>query len=107
MPPPKAGQVVDHTADLLSQRAAFKTELPHKNEKQTRNCNHTWRAEGMDGMLNTPQRKGTGQRTKLSVNKHSNKPPPKPELISDQRAAFKTKLPHLTGGEADKTAAAG
>jgi hypothetical protein len=28
-PCPKAGQVVDHRADLLNQRTAFKTELPH------------------------------------------------------------------------------
>jgi hypothetical protein len=27
--PPKAGQVVDPGADLVGQRAAFKTELPH------------------------------------------------------------------------------
>jgi hypothetical protein len=31
-PSPKAGQVVDHRADLLNQRAAFKTELPHLTE---------------------------------------------------------------------------
>jgi hypothetical protein len=27
--PPKAGQVVDPSADLMGQRAVFKTELPH------------------------------------------------------------------------------
>jgi hypothetical protein len=27
--PPKVGQVVDPRADLMRQRAAFKTELPH------------------------------------------------------------------------------
>jgi hypothetical protein len=27
--PPNVGQVVDHKADLLNHRAAFKTEVPH------------------------------------------------------------------------------
>jgi hypothetical protein len=60
--------------------------------------------EGVGGKLNLPRRKGVGQRTKFSVNKHSDKPPPKAgqvvdaELISNQKAAFKTELPHLTGG---------
>jgi hypothetical protein len=47
------------------------------------------------------------------MNKHSNKPPPKAGQIVDhrndhlnQRAAFKTELPHLTRGGADQTAAA-
>jgi hypothetical protein len=61
---------VDDRADLLSQRAASKTELPHKTEKQTANCNPAWTTEGIGGMLNLPQRKGVGQGTKLSVNKH-------------------------------------
>jgi hypothetical protein len=34
-PLPEAGQVVDHRANLLSQRAASKTKLPHKTEKQS------------------------------------------------------------------------
>jgi hypothetical protein len=36
---PEVGKVVDHRAHLLSQRAASKTKLPHKTEKQTVNCN--------------------------------------------------------------------
>jgi hypothetical protein len=31
---PEAGKEVDHRAHLLSQRAASKTELPHKTEKK-------------------------------------------------------------------------
>jgi hypothetical protein len=63
-PLPKAGQVVDHRADLLSQRTASKTKLPHKTEKQAANCDKTWAAEGADGTLKMPQRKGAGQRNK-------------------------------------------
>jgi hypothetical protein len=33
-PLPKAGQVMDHRADLLNHRAAFKTELPHLNGEE-------------------------------------------------------------------------
>jgi hypothetical protein len=46
------------------------------------------------------------------VNKHNNKPPPKSGQVVvkrtdlNQKAAFKTKLPHLKEGEADQTAAA-
>jgi hypothetical protein len=63
--------------------------------------------------LNLPWRKGARQRTELSVNKHSNKPHPKAGQVVDhrvdllnQRAAFKTKLPHLAGRGADQKAAA-
>jgi hypothetical protein len=63
----KAGQAVDHRDDLLSQTAAFQTELHHKTEEQTMNCNLAWTAEGVGGMLNLPQRKGVRQTIKLSV----------------------------------------
>jgi hypothetical protein len=46
-PLPEAWKVVDHRADLLSQRAASKTELPCKTEK--RNCNKTQTADGVGG----------------------------------------------------------
>jgi hypothetical protein len=71
---------VDHRADLLSQRAASKTNLLHKTEKQTVNYNGIWTAEGVGRTLNLPWRKGPWQRaklSKLSVNKYSDKPPPK------------------------------
>jgi hypothetical protein len=58
---------VDDRADLLSQRAASKTELPHKTEKQTANCNQIQTVEGAGKTLNLPQRRGAGQRTELSV----------------------------------------
>jgi hypothetical protein len=61
----KSGQVVDHRDDLLSQRAASKTRLPHKTEKQTANCNLPWTVEGLGGTLSLPQREGAGQRAKL------------------------------------------
>jgi hypothetical protein len=62
---------VDHRVDLLNQRAALKTELPHKTEKQIANCTQTWTVEGMGmGTLNLPRRKGAGKRTKLSENEH-------------------------------------
>jgi hypothetical protein len=74
-------------------------------------------------MLNQPWRKGSGQRTKLSAPNSQeintgkkavgNKPPPKTGQVVDHRtdllnqeAAFKTKLPHLTGGGADQIALA-
>jgi hypothetical protein len=52
---------MDHRADLLSQREHSKTDLPHKTEKQTVNCNKTWAVEGVGGTLNLPQRKGVGK----------------------------------------------
>jgi hypothetical protein len=58
-PLPKAGKVVDHRDHLLSQRAASKTELPHKTEKQTANCNKTQSAEGTGGTQPVPE-KGDG-----------------------------------------------
>jgi hypothetical protein len=98
-PLPKAGQLVDHRADLLSQRAASKTELPCKTEKQSLNCNQTKTVEAAGGTLNLPQRKGAGQRaklsTKISVNKHrkgskglqwvGNKPLPEAGQVVDHR----------------------
>jgi hypothetical protein len=49
----------------------------------------------------------------LPVNKHSDKPPPKAghlvnhrAELQNQRAAFKTELPHLAGEGADQTPAA-
>jgi hypothetical protein len=66
-PLPKAGQVVDHRTHLLSQKATSKTKLPHNTEKQTSNCHKTRTAEGADGILNLPQRKGAGQRNKPPV----------------------------------------
>jgi hypothetical protein len=45
-PPLKARKVGDHRADFLSQREASKTELPYKTEKQTVNCNKTWKQRG-------------------------------------------------------------
>jgi hypothetical protein len=58
---------VDHRDDLLSKKAASKTELLHKTEKQTVNCNKTQRVEGEGGKLSLFQRKGMGQRNKPSV----------------------------------------
>jgi hypothetical protein len=68
-PLPEAGKVVDHRAHFLSQRAASKTKLPHRTEKQTENCNKTLIAEGVSGTLNLPQAKGAGQRNKLPAQK--------------------------------------
>jgi hypothetical protein len=50
-----------------ARKQASKTELSHKTEKQTTNCSQTRTEEGVGGMLNLPQRKGVGQRTKLSA----------------------------------------
>jgi hypothetical protein len=62
-PLPEGGKVVDLRTDLLSQRAAFKTEHPQKIEKQIMNCNL---AQTMERAVehNLPQRKGAGQRNK-------------------------------------------
>jgi hypothetical protein len=60
----EAGQVVDHRVHLLSQWATPKAKLSHKTEKQTANHHNTLTAEGADGTLNLPQRKGAEQRTK-------------------------------------------
>jgi hypothetical protein len=73
-PLPKAGKVVDHRSHLLSQRAASKTKLPCKTEKQTANWNLTQTVKGVGVTLNLPLRKRQG---KIPVNKHSNKPLPK------------------------------
>jgi hypothetical protein len=90
--------------------------LPNKTDKQTVNCTQTQTAEGVSRMLNLPQRKGTGQRTKFSVLNSQwantgkvaktvgwgDKPPPKAGHIVDhradlsKRAAFETELPHRT-----------
>jgi hypothetical protein len=61
---PKARQVVDHRDHLLSQWAALKVKLPWKIEKRTVNHHNTLTAEGADGTLTLPQRKGVGQRNK-------------------------------------------
>jgi hypothetical protein len=80
-PLPTAGQVLDHRAHLLSQRVASKAELPPKTEKQTVNSKQIWTVEGWGGTLNLPQKKKAGKEitpsTELSVNKPSDKPPPK------------------------------
>jgi hypothetical protein len=65
-PLPKEGKVVDHRDHLLSQRAASKTKLPYKTEKQTVNCNKTqqWRVWVEH---NLPQKKGVDQRKKFTA----------------------------------------
>jgi hypothetical protein len=55
-PLPEAGKVVDHRVHLLSQRAASKTEVPHKTEKQTGNLNKTWSAEEAGGTQPAPEK---------------------------------------------------
>jgi hypothetical protein len=63
---PKAGQVVDHRAHLLSKWTAPKVKLPHKIEKQGTIITH-WqqgRWGEADGTLALPQRKDEGQRNK-------------------------------------------
>jgi hypothetical protein len=57
---------VGNRADCLSQRAAFKAELPLKTEKQLVNCIQTQTVEGVGGTLNLHRRKGVGQGAKLS-----------------------------------------
>jgi hypothetical protein len=49
---------VDHIAHLLSQRTASKTELPHKTEKQTTNCNKTQTVEGVGRRQLAPEKGG-------------------------------------------------
>jgi hypothetical protein len=47
---------MDQRSDLLNQRAASKTELPHKTEKQTTSCNKRWTVEGEGGTQPAPER---------------------------------------------------
>jgi hypothetical protein len=42
----KAGKVVDHRHDLLNWRAASKTKMHQKTEKQTVSCNKSKTREG-------------------------------------------------------------
>jgi hypothetical protein len=53
---------MDHRNYLLSQRAASKTELPCKTEKQTENCNKTWTAEGAGGTQPAPEKGGRSKK---------------------------------------------
>jgi hypothetical protein len=79
------------------------------------NCNQTQTVEGEGGTLNLPQRKGAGQRTKLSVLNSQRTNTVTSHLQSraavecradllNQRAEFTIELPHFTGGVADQTA---
>jgi hypothetical protein len=48
---------VDHRDYHLSQRAASKTELAHKTEKQIANCNKIWSVEGAGGTQPVPEKR--------------------------------------------------
>jgi hypothetical protein len=89
-----------------------------KKKKKT-SCNLAQAVEGVGGTLDLPQKKGAGQRTKLSVlSCHSDEQTQwwaiskagqvvdRTADLLNQRAAFKIEHPHLTVGEADQTAAA-
>jgi hypothetical protein len=84
---------------------ASKTELPCKFI--TANCSKTWTPEGVGGTLNLPKKRGWGKeinsRVEIPVKKHSGQTISKPGQVVDyradllnQRAGFKTELPHLT-----------
>jgi hypothetical protein len=77
---PKAGKVMDHRDDLLSQRAASNTKLSCKTEKQTANCNQTHTVEGVGGTLNLPGERGQSKEVNSQCQTHSEKNTVKSQL---------------------------
>jgi hypothetical protein len=115
-PLPKAGQVADHRAYLLSQWAAPKVKMPHKIEKQWTIITH-WQQGGLTEHWPCPRERVWGKEISPQCGNPSKQVHQKTTSKAGQlvgyrtdllnlRAAFKLKLPHLTGPGADQAAAA-